>query len=476
MRGMREAKVTPTAADRFEAIIGGDRFSQFSQLADTTRERFLGRTIWNINAAETGGVAEMLRGLVATGMGLGIDTRWLVIDGDAGFFAITKRIHNCVRGWPGDGGPLGDAAGRDYESVVGANRERLHELVSPGDIVILHDPPTAGMVDMAKETGAPVVWRCHIGRDVANETTWLAWDFLSPYVAQVDAVVFSRVEHVPASLVGTRTLILPPAIDAFAVKNIHFDHQTVVSILGAVGLLAAPPPTGPVTFPRDGTTGTITRPAKIVREGGPLDPATPLVVQVSRWDRLKDMLGVMTAFAEKVTTDPASGEAHLALVGPDVEGGRDDPEGLEVLQECVAAWHALPAEQRRRISVVSVPMDDADENAVIVNAIQQHASIVTQKSLVEGFGLTVSEAMWKARPVVASAVGGIGQQPGQRRRERIEVLGPDQHAVLAVGDLVEDAAESRRLGQAARERVLKHYLPDRQLTQWAQLFAAIATA
>src|SRR5665647_2023383 len=204
MRGMREVEVTPTAAGRFEAMIGGVRFSQFSQLADTTRERFLGRTIWNINAVGLGGVAEMLRGLVATGMGLGVDTRWLMIDGDAGFFAITKRIHNCVRGWPGDGGPLGDAERRHYESVVGANRERLHELVSPGDIVILHDPQTAGMVEMAKETGAHVVWRCHIGRDVANESTRLAWDFLSPYVAQVDAVVFSRAEHVPASLAGTR--------------------------------------------------------------------------------------------------------------------------------------------------------------------------------------------------------------------------------------------------------------------------------
>src|SRR5664280_1633914 len=148
MRSMREAKVTPTIADRFEAIIGGDRFSQFSQLADTTRERFLGRTIWNINAAETGGVAEMLRGLVATAIGLGIDTRWLVIDGNPKFFAITKRIHNTVHGSPGDGGPLGDAERRRYESVVGANRERLHELVSPGDIVVLHDPQTAGMVEM----------------------------------------------------------------------------------------------------------------------------------------------------------------------------------------------------------------------------------------------------------------------------------------------------------------------------------------
>src|SRR5450756_1561631 len=310
MRGMREVEVTPTAAGRFEAVIGGDRFTQFSLLADATHNRFLGRTIWNISAQHLGGVAEMLRGLVATGMGLGIDTRWLMIDGDAGFFAITKRIHNCVRGWPGDGGLPGGAERRHYESVVGANRERLHELVAPGDIVILHDPPTAGMVDMAKETGAPVVWRCHIGRDVANESTQLAWDFLSPYVAQVDAVVFSRAEHVPASLAGTRTLILPPAIDPFAVKNIHFDHQTVVSILSAVGLVTPPKDTGPATFPKVGSTGTITRPAKIVREGGPLDPATPLAGSVVTFSANAVMTPSMSLSRSQREIWTTSGVAH----------------------------------------------------------------------------------------------------------------------------------------------------------------------
>jgi trehalose synthase len=477
MRSMREAKVTPTIADRFEAIIGGDRYSQFSQLADTTRERFLGRTIWNINSTETGGgVAEMLRGLVATAMGLGIDTRWLVVDGEPEFFAITKRIHNCVHGSPGDGGPLGDAEHRRYESVVGVNRERLHQLVSPGDIVILHDPQTAGMVEMAKETGAHVVWRCHIGRDVANESTQLAWDFLSPYVVKADALVFSRAEYIAQSLSAGRTLVLPPAIDPFAVKNIHFDHQTVVSILSAVGLVTPPKDTGPAIFPKGGSTGTVTRQAKIVREGGPLDPATPLVVQVSRWDRLKDMYGVMMAFAEKVATDPATGEAHLALVGPDVDGVSDDPEGLEVLQECVTAWHALPVEQRKRVSLVSLPMFDVDENAAVVNAIQRHASIVAQKSLVEGFGLTVSEAMWKARPVVASSVGGILDQISSGQNG-VLVAPEDLDAfAAALTRLLTDAAESRRLGQAARERVLDQFLPDRQLTQWAQLFAAMTTA
>src|SRR5664280_2249741 len=278
------------------------------------------------------------------------------------------------------------------------------------------------------------------------------------------------------SMAGGRTLVLPPAIDPFAGKNIHFDHRTVVSILSAVGLVTPPKDTGPAIFPKGGSTGTVTRQAKIVREGGPLDPATPLVVQVSRWDRLKDMYGVMMAFAEKVTTDPATGEAHLALVGPDVEGERDDPEGLEVLQECMTAWHALPVEQRKRVSLVSLAMFDVDENAAVVNAIQRHASIVTQKSLAEGFGLTVSEAMWKARPVVASSVGGILDQISSGQNG-VLVAPEDLDAfAAALTRLLTDAAESRRLGQAARERVLDQFLPDRQLTQWAQLFVAMTTA
>lgn len=473
---MREAKVTPTPADRFEAVIGSDRFAKFTVLADLTRERFLGRTIWNINSTETGGgVAEMLRGLVATAMGLGVDARWLVIDGETEFFAITKRIHNCVHGSPGDGGPLGDAERRQYEAVVGANREKLHKLVRPGDIVVLHDPQTAGMTEMAKETGAHVVWRCHIGRDMINESAQLAWDFIAPYVAKADALVFSRAEYIPPALASMKSLVLPPAIDPFAVKNLKFDHATVVSVLGAAGVLTPLTSGAPATYPRDGLPGTITRTATIVREGGPLDPATPLVVQVSRWDALKDMYGVMKAFADSVATDPATGEAHLALVGPSVEGVSDDPEGLAVLQQCVAAWHQLPVEKRRRISLISLPMDDVDENAAIVNAIQQHASIVTQKSLVEGFGLTVSEAMWKSRPVVASSVGGILDQiTDGHEGVLVEPENLDAFAA-ALRRLLTDAAESRRLGQAAHERVLTSYLPDRQLTQWAQLFASIAS-
>jgi len=143
--------------------------------------------------------------------------------------------------------------------------------------------------------------------------------------------------------------------------------------------------------------------------GSTLPPAdAPLVVQVSRWDRLKDMAGVLAAFADQVA--PASPQAHLMLVGPDVSGVSDDPEGAEVLAACQKAWAALPDPVREQCHLACIPMDDADENAIIINALQRHATVVVQKSLFEGFGLTVSEALWKSRPVLASAVGGIQDQ------------------------------------------------------------------
>lgn len=134
----------------------------------------------------------------------------------------------------------------------------------------------------------------------------------------------------------------------------------------------------------------------------------PLVVQVSRWDRLKDMAGVLSAFADYF--GPARQDLHLMLVGPDVSAVSDDPEGAEVLAACRAAWARLPDPVRRRCHLACIPMDDIDENATIINALQRHATVVVQKSLVEGFGLTVTEAMWKSRPVLASAVGGIQDQ------------------------------------------------------------------
>ena len=159
---------------------------------------------------------------------------------------------------------------------------------------------------------------------------------------------------------------------------------------------------------RDGSVGTVRHHTGLIADGPPPPCDARLIVQVSRWDRLKDMAGVLDAFVTMASDGPH--DAHLMLVGPDVTGVTDDPEGAAVFTECRARWAKVPTAIRQRIHLASIPMDDVDENAIIINALQRHAYLIVQKSLVEGFGLTVTEAMWKAKPVIASGVGGIQDQ------------------------------------------------------------------
>jgi trehalose synthase len=193
-------------------------------------------------------------------------------------------------------------------------------------------------------------------------------------------------------------------------------------------------------------------------------------VQVSRWDRLKDPLGVLAGFAEHVRADEAP---HLVLAGPDVTAVADDPEGAEVLAEVQAAWEGLPRAVRRRVHLALLPMGDTDENAVIVNALQRRADVVVQKSLAEGFGLTVSEAMWKGRPVVASDVGGIQDQIEDGRTGRLV----EAHDLAAFGarvsELLADPHGAERLGAAAQARVRDHFLGPRHLGQYVELLERV---
>jgi trehalose synthase len=212
----------------------------------------------------------------------------------------------------------------------------------------------------------------------------------------------------------------------------------------------------------------------LVLDGDPPPYDARLVVQVSRWDHLKDMPGVMGGFA-LLAEDSAFDDTHLMLVGPAVAGVTDDPEGAEVLEECRADWRRLPDVVRRRVHLASVPMDDPDENAIIVNAVQRHAHVVVQKSLVEGFGLTVTEAMWKGTPVVASRVGGIQDQIVDGR-DGLLVDDPADLGLFAsvLGSLLADQGLAARLGAAGRARARTDFLPDRHLDQYVGLFSHLA--
>ena len=449
-----EVDVRPVAPEQLTAFVGADRAERFARAAARARLRLDGRRVINVNStASGGGVAELLQTLLAYARGVGIDARWLVIEGDPGYFEITKRIHNHLYGTPGDGRPLGAAERHHYEEVAVRNVAGLRAAVRSGDIVILHDPQTAALALAELPSGVSIVWRCHVGIDEQNEHSVRAWEFLRPYLEGADAFVFSRAQFAPPWVTSDRLAAIPPSIDPFSAKNALIEPEDVYRILQDVGLLSGGGTDGAVSFTRrDGSTGTVTAAVKLLGTEPPPSPRVPIVLQASRWDAMKDMRGVMTGFVEGVA---AHSDAHLILAGPESSGVADDPEADEVLRACV-------------------PMADGDEAATVVNALQRHATVVVQKSLAEGFGLTVTEAMWKARPVVGSRVGGIVDQiVSGETGWLVDAHDLDQYAD-AVRSLLDDEATARSMGAAGRGRAAAEFLGDRHLEQWAQLFERLA--
>jgi trehalose synthase len=360
-----------------------------------------------------------------------------------------------------------------YERVLRRNADELLALTRPGDVIVLHDPQTAGLAPLLAGTGTLVLWRCHVGRDTPNEWTERAWSFLRPYLEDAAGFVFSRASFAPAWAPADRTFLIPPSIDPFSAKNEPMSALNVQRALSYVGLLEGPgePPVVPFAR-RDGSPGRINRKVDVLQTGPPPPPAAPLVVQASRWDWMKDMAGVMEGFVHHV--DPGLG-AHLVLAGPAVTGVADDPEAGAVLADCMERWRALPHVLRGRVHLACVPMHDADEAAAIVNALQRHATVAVQKSIAEGFGLTVAEAMWKSRPVVASAVGGIVDQVVDGEHGLL-VEDPRDLAGFgaALERLLRDPAEAARFGRKARERATAEFLGDRHLEQYASLFEELS--
>ncbi|MCL2769738.1 MAG: glycosyltransferase [Solirubrobacterales bacterium] len=470
---LQEVEVQALDAARLESLIGAQRMARFEEVAEATRAALAGHAVVNISSTATGGgVAEMLQTLLAYVRGAGVDGRWLVIKGDPDFFAITKRVHNGLYGSEGDGGPLGAAERRHYEQVLHRNAKELLALVRAGDIVIVHDPQPAGLAGALARTGARVIWRCHVGRDEPNEWTERAWEFLRPYLEHAHAYAVSRAAFAPPWAAPARTHVIAPSIDPFSAKNEPMSHRNVRLALGYVGLLQGDgtPPAVPFAR-RDGSPGRINRHVDTVQSGPAPVAEAPLVIQASRWDAMKDMAGVMEGFAEHV--DPALG-AHLVLAGPAVTGVADDPEAAAVYEDCVERWRRLTHALRGRVHLACVPMADPDEAAAIVNALQRHASVVVQKSLAEGFGLTVTEAMWKSRPIVASAVGGICDQLDHGEHGLLIEDPRDLRAFgRAVEELLRDPEEAARLGENARARAGAEFLGDRHLEQYGRLFAGL---
>ena len=470
---LEQVPVAPLPIERFAAVLTPEQEEGLQKTVVRAQRELQGRVVWSVSStAYGGGVAEMLRSLLAYSRAAGVDARWAVMGGEPDFFRITKRIHNNLHGFAGDGGPLGELEMKIYEAVSDATAEQLRSLIEPGDIVLAHDPQTAGLVKPLVDMGAHVIWRAHIGLDLPNDRARIAWAFLRPYVEPAAAYVFSRQAFAWEGLDPERVEIIRPSIDPFSAKNQELASSDVRSILKAAGILEHDGPGRPVFERHDGTPGRVDRQAQMVQDA-PLPVDVPVVTQVSRWDRLKDPIGVMESI---VSHTHHATRSHLVLAGPEPSAVSDDPEGADVLRECVTRWESLAPEVRHRIHLALLPMADAEENAAIVNALQRRSDVVVQKSLAEGFGLTVAEAMWKARPVVASRVGGIQDQivdgvSGVLVDPR-DVVGFGAH----VRELVLDLERRERMGAAAQERVRDEFLGVRHLTQYVDLFERVINA
>ena len=466
---VKKVEIRSSPLERFSHLVDRGTSTELEQRIASLRAALGGRPLWNVNStARGGGVAELLGSLLPYERGAGIDARWLVIEGSPEFFATTKKIHTLLHGVEPPEGKLTDEDRSHYESATASNVKALAGLIRAGDVAILHDPQTLGLVPPLVERGVHVVWRAHIGVDDPNVTARGAWAFLRQYLAPASAYVFSRQAYVWEGLDPACVRVIAPCIDPFATKNMDSIADSVDAILQASGLLAGH--AGEPLFTRgDGTHGRVVRKATILGPALPTDAR--IVVQVSRWDRLKDPIGVMEAFASHIAPPT---DACLVLAGPAANSVTDDPEQPEVLNELTQRREAMPKEMRDRTVIAQLPMEDPEENAVLVNALQRRADVVVQKSLAEGFGLTVAEAMWKERPVVATRVGGIQDQIEDGRSG---ILVDDPRDLDAVGRAVvrvlEDRSLEERLGHEARDRVIKNFISPRHLVEESRLITEV---
>jgi len=434
-----------------------EAWERLERAGEDACELLAGRTLWCINStARGGGIAEMQRTLWPYWCGVGLDARWLVLRATPAFFRLTKRLHNLLHG-----SPVRRPGPREHELFARVGRAAAAQaagLVNPGDVVLLQDPQTAALVAPLKRAGAVVVWHSHVGADRPSEPVETAWRFLLPYVEDADAFIFARRAFVPPGLPAERVGLLTPAIDPRSEKNRELPPGIARAVLDRSGLAQSPGPAA---------AAPVQRRCRVLREGPPPRLGEDrLVVALARWDRLKDPVGIIHAFARHVEDK----RAFLVVAGPAVGAIVDDPDAGQVFSEARAAWCALPAARRRRIQLATLPMADLEENALIVNALQREAAVIVKKSLQEGFGLGVTEGMWKARPVVASRVGGHRDQIEHGRTGLLVDDPSDLPAfAAAIDELLADPARALELGTAGREQVRSRYLADRHFINWIEV-------
>lgn len=393
--------------DAYAPIVGPQVVDELRYLA----EHLKGLRIQHVNStAVGGGVAEILNRLVPLLQELGLPTRWDVIKGGEAFFRVTKTMHNALHGQPADFGR------HDMRVFLEATAQNLKTVPLDADLHFIHDPQPAGLIQAKAKAGGRWVWRCHIDVSAPHQGVWR---FLERSVSQYDAAVFSAPQF--AQRLPVRQFLVAPSIDPLSDKNRELSDETIRDVLHQLKI------------PRD----------------------KPLVTQVSRFDRLKDPLGVIEAFR----LVRKSVHCRLVLVGG---GASDDPEGAQVLAEVRERAHKNPD-----ILVLELP----PTSHVEINAIQRASTVIVQKSVREGFGLTVSEALWKAKPVVASAVGGIPMQISHKYSGLL--CRSVEGAAFAIKQCLNSPGYAKRLGEHGREHIRQNFLLTRHLRDYLLIAVAI---
>lgn len=389
---------------RYVSIVGEGVVNELRLLG----ERLAGRRVVNVNSTRVGGgVAEILNRLVPLLNEVGLNVRWEVVEGDTDFFNLTKRLHNALHG------KAEAFTARDralFDSVTASN---LAKLDLDADVLFIHDPQPAGLVRARKDRPGKWMWRCHIDVSAPAEG---AWEFIDSTVREYDLSVFSAPQF--ARSLPIPQVLISPSIDPLADKNRPLGQDEIDAIMTRLGITSD----------------------------------KPIVTQISRFDRLKDPLGVLTAWKQARQRV----DCQLILAGG---GATDDPEAAQVLQEVRESAGDDPD-----VHILDLPPTSNIE----INAIQRASSVVVQKSIKEGFGLTVSEALWKSKPVIAGAAGGIPLQVTHR------YSGILTHTVEGtafwIKQLLSAPDYARRLGENGHNHVLNNFLLTRHMRDYMLAF------
>jgi trehalose synthase len=410
---LQKVDIAEASIEDYRPIIGDEQVERIKTLAEPLR----GARIAHINATQYGGgVSELLRSTIAIERGLGIDAEWRVINGSNRFFEVTKSVHNALQG------AEYRLTSEDRETYLLQNNYNAGQLGDDYDVVVIHDPQPAALRHLHGRGHAKWIWRCHIDTSRPNEDVL---DFLLPYLMTYDAMVFTMHTFVPAALGSHHVHIIPPAIDPLSPKNFDLPPDQIRRILRWIGV----------------------------------NPDRPLMTQVSRFDPWKDPLGVVRIYrmAREVIPD-----LQLALLG---SMALDDPEGWGLLQQIQDETNADPS--------VTVATNLTGISNIEVNAFQRHSDVVVQKSIREGFGLIVSETLWKGTPVVAGNTGGIPMQMPEEERDFLVDAQDEETFAARVIQLLTDRELARAVGARGRERTREHFLITRLVAEELELLAEV---